>query len=717
MELKLVKLNFLILVLSMGLVLVACKGEKVDKVETPVKEKAVNPFFADYGTPYEIPAFDKIKSEHYMPAFKKGMEEHKKEIEAIINSTEAPTFENTIEAMDNSGALLTKVQSVFFNLTSAETTDDLKKIQKEVIPLLSKHSDDINLNDKLFAKIKAIYEQKDKLNLNTEQMMVLKKYYQNFVRSGAELKAEDKDKMRKLNKELSLLALKFSDNLLAEVNNFVMVLDKKEDLAGLPEAVIAGAAEVAKERGKEGKWAFTLDKPSWIPFLQYSTRRDLREKLYKGYINKGNNNNELDNKKIISKIAALRVEKANLLGYKTYADYILDKNMAKTPANVYKLLNQLWDAALPMAKKEAKELQKMIKKEGGKFKLASWDWWYYAEKLRKEKYDLDENQLRPYFKLENVRNGAFHVADKLWGLKFTERTDLPKYHKDVQTFEVKDKDGKFIGVFLMDFHPRAGKRGGAWMNSYRKQVKIKGKHVYPIIVNVCNFSKPVGDKPALLSFDEVSTLFHEFGHALHGLLSQCTYDSVSGTSVPRDFVELPSQVMEHWAAQPEVMKVYAKHYKTGEVIPQKLIDKLEKSGHFNQGFATTEYLAASLLDMKWHTMTEAKEVDTTKFEDDYLKEIGLIPEIISRYRSTYFGHITGGYAAGYYAYIWAAVLDNDAFEAFKEKDDIYHQETAKKMRDFIFSRGGSDEAMKLYKSFRGAEPTIEPLLKNRGLKK
>ncbi len=713
MELKFVKLNFLILLLSLSLVLIACSGEKA--VKAPVKE-AVNPFFADYGTPHEVPAFDKIKAEHYMPAFKKGMEEQKKEIEAIVNKTEEPDFENTIEAMELTGALLTKVESVFFNLTSAETNDELQKIQKDVTPLLSKHSDDINLNAKLFARVKAVYDKRDKLNLNQEQQMVLKKYYQGFVRGGAELKPEDQDKLRKLNAELSMLALKFGENLLNEVKTFEMVLDKKEDLAGLPESVIAGAAETAKARGHEGKWAFTLDKPSWIPFLQYSTRRDLREKLYKGYINKGNNNNELDNKKVISKMAALRVEKANLLGFKTYAAYIVDKNMAKTPANVYKLLNQLWKAALPIAKKEAAELQKMINKEGGKFKLASWDWWYYAEKLRKEKYNLDENQLRPYFKLDNVRDGAFHVAKQLFGIEFVERTDIPKYHKDVQTFEVKDKDGKFIGIFLMDFHPRPGKRGGAWMNSYRKQVRIKGKQVYPVIVNVCNFSKPVGDKPALISFDEVETLFHEFGHGLHGLLSNCTYNSVSGTSVPRDFVELPSQLMEHWASQPEVLKVYAKHYKTGEVIPQELIKKLENSSHFNQGFGTTEYLAAALLDMNWHTLTEAKEVDTTSFENDYLKKIGLIPEIISRYRSTYFSHITGGYAAGYYVYIWAAVLDNDAFEAFKEKGNIYDQETATKLRKFIYGSGGSDEAMKLYKSFRGADPKIEPLLKNRGLK-
>lgn len=674
-----------------------------------------NPFFVEYNTPFNIPPFDKIEEEHYLPAFKEGMKQQQNEIEVIANSSEAPTFENTLEALESSGALLTKVRNVFFNMTSAHTNDELQNIAKEVAPLLSRHRDDIMLNEKLFQRVKAVCEQKDRLDLSVEQNTLLEKYYQDFVRGGANLDEEKKTELREINEEISLLTLEFGENILKENNVFELVIEKEEDLAGLPEAVITGAAEAAKELGHEGKWVFTLHKPNMIPFLQYSERRKLREKVFKAYINRGDNDNNLDNKKILSRIAALRVKKANLLGYKTHADFVLELNMAKKPENVYSLLNQLWKPALAKAKKEAEELQEMIKKEGKDFKLEAWDWWYYAEKLKKAKYELDDETLRPYFKLENVRDGAFAVAGKLYGITFEEITDIPKYHENVKVFEVKEADGSHIGLLYTDYHPRASKRGGAWMNSYRKQSRLGGREITPAITNVCNLSKPTGDKPALLSFEEVSTLFHEFGHALQGLLSNCTYKRLSGTAVPRDFVELPSQIMENWAAEPQVLRAYARHYETGKPIPDELIEKIKKASHFNQGFATTEYLAASFLDMDWHTLTEAGELDPVEFENASLNKIGLISEIVVRYRSTYFRHIfSGGYSSGYYSYIWAEVLDADAFQNFKEVG-LFDQKTAQAFRKNILAAGGTEDPMTLYKRFRGAEPKMDALLKRRGL--
>lgn len=675
-----------------------------------------NPFFSEFDTPFQVPPFDKIQVEHYLPAFKEGMEQQNMEIEAIVNNPGTPTFENTIEAIENTGSLLDKVENVFYVLNGSMTNDDMQKIAKEVAPLRSKHRDNIWLNKKLFQRVKAVYEQKDKLDLMTEQNTLLVKYYKDFVRRGANLDEEKKTRLKEINQELSILTVKFGENVLKENNSFEMVIDKKEDLAGLPQAVISGAAEAAKEREYEGKWVFTIHKPSMLPFLQYSENRALREKIFKAYINKGNNNDELDNKDNLAKIAALRVERANLLGYKTHADYVLENNMAKKPENVYKFLELLWKPALKIAKREVKELQEMISKEGHDFKLQPWDWWYYAEKLKKAKYALDEEMLRPYFKLENVREGAFSVASKLYGIQFIEREDIPKYHEDARVFEVKEADGSHIGIFYTDYFPRASKRGGAWMNSFRKQSRLHGKDIYPVITNNGNFSKPTGGKPALISSEEVVTLFHEFGHGLHGLLSDCTYNRLSGTSVSRDFVELQSQVMENWAFEPEVLKMYAKHYETGEVIPQELIDKLEKASHFNQGFVTVEYLAASFLDMDWHTLTEAKELDADEFEEASLNKIGLIPEIIVRYKSPYFNHIfSGGYASGYYSYIWAEVLDADAFQAFKETS-LFDQKTAQSFRENILERGGTEDPMVLYKRFRGAEPKVEYLLKKRGLK-
>lgn len=682
--------------------------------KSPVQQTK-NPLLEPFNTPYGVPPFDRIKEEHYLPAFEQAIKEHKKEIEKIADNPEEPTFENTIAALDRSGALLRRVSAIFFNLLAANTNDKMQEIAKKVSPMLSRHEDEIYMNAKLFQRIKSVYEKRDTLNLTPEQRTVLEKYYQNFVRGGANLDEKKKEELKKINEELSVLTLKFGENVLKDKNSFVMVIDKKEDLAGLPENVVAAAAEAAKKKGYEGKWVFTLDKPSFIPFLQYSKKRNLREKILMAYANLGNNNNEYDNKAIVAKIVNLRIKKAHLLGYKTYADYALAVNMAKKPENVYKLMNEIWKPALAKAKEERALLQKMIYKEGERFKLKPWDWWYYAEKLRKEKYALDEEMLRPYFQLDNVRKGAFYVANKLFGITFVERNDLPKYHPDVKAFEVKDSSGKTIGIYYADYFPRPSKRGGAWMDAFRKEAIINGKRIIPVVYNVTNFSRPVGDKPALLSLEEVLTLFHEFGHALHELLSQCTYYRVSGTNVPLDFVELPSQFMENWAVEPAVLKVYAKHYKTGKPIPDELIEKIHNARHFNQGFATTEYLSAAFLDMDWHTVSESRNWNVLKFEKESLHRIGLIPEIIVRYRSTYFRHIfSGGYAAGYYSYIWAEVLDADAFHAFKEHG-LFDRETAAKYKKYILESGGSQDAMQLYIKFRGKEPSIEPLLERRGL--
>ena len=674
-----------------------------------------NPFFKEGSTPFQTPPFDEIKIDYYLPAFEEGIRLQKAEVDVIINNTEKPTFVNTIEAMEKSGKLLTKVSSVFYNLNSANTNDEMQSIAKTVAPMLSKHNDDINLNEKLFARVKAIFNEKDKLSLTTEQKTVLKNYYDDFIRGGANLNNEQKEKFRKINEELSLLSLKFGENLLKETNSIGLIIENKNDLAGLPESVIQSAFELGKTKGHEGKWVFTLQKPSFIPFLQYSEKRNLREVIFKAYINRGNNNNEFDNNKTLSSIAALRVERANLLGYKTHADYILEKNMAKNPETVYKFLNDLWKPALNRAKMEIDDMQKIINNEGNNFKLEAWDWWYYAEKVKKEKYDLDEKMLRPYFKLENVLQGVFDVASKLYGIKFVERNDIPTYHPDVKVIEVKEAEGKHIAILFTDYFPRDSKRSGAWMNSFRDQSNIGSNFITPIISNVGNFSKPTSDKPSLLSLDEVNTLFHEFGHALHGLLSNSVYPSVSGTSVPRDFVELPSQVMENWALAPEVLKMYARHYQTNEPMPEDLIKKIENSQLFNQGFETVEYLAASFLDMDWHALTVPEEKDVTGFEKESLNKIGLIPEIESRYQSTNFQHIfSGGYSSGYYSYIWAAVLDADAFEAFEEKG-LFDHATALSFRKNILEKGGSEDPMELYKRFRGREPKVDALLKRRGL--
>ncbi len=676
-----------------------------------------NPFFTEWNTPFGVPPFDQIKIEHYAPAFEAAMKQQKDEVAAIAGSPSAATFENTVEALERSGALLDRVANVFFAMKSSLTNDELEAVAKDIVPRLSKHSDEILLSDPLFRRIEAVCEKPDKSGLTAEQSRLLEESYKSFVRGGARLSPEKKARLTQINAELSLLGLDFAEHLLKENNRFELVIGDKANLDGLPEGVIAAAAETASGRGHEGKWVFTLHKPSMIPLLQYSSRRELRQKIYQAYINCGNHDDELDNKKICARMAALRVEKAQLLGYHTHAHFVLEENMANEPGKVYELLRKLWTPALARAKSEAAEMQKLIDAEDGRFELQPWDWWYYAEKVKKARYDLDETMLRPYLKLENVIDGAFDVATRLYGLQFQKRPDVPVYHADVTAFEVKDADGSHVGLLYVDYFPRDSKRGGAWMSEFRAQAKIGGKNIRPVIYNVGNFSKPTADKPSLLSFEEAETLFHEFGHALHGLLSDCTYKSLSGTSVPRDFVELPSQIMENWASEPEVLRIYARHYQTGEPMPDELIDKIGKSRHFNQGFETTEYLAASFLDMDWHTLAKADpDCDVLAFENRSLAQIGLIPQIVSRYRSPYFQHIfAGGYSAGYYSYIWSAVLDADAFEAFKETGDVFDRKTAASFRENILSKGNSDEPMTLYKRFRGKEPAIQPLLKRRGL--
>ncbi|HNW58320.1 MAG TPA: M3 family metallopeptidase [bacterium] len=675
---------------------------------------AENPLLKEFKTPFGVPPFSKIRNEHYLPAIEEGIRQQRLEIAAIAANPEPATFANTIDALELSGELLTRVTNVFDNMTSALTSDALQLIAQQAAPLRSAHADDILMNGPLFSRIKAIYEQRASLGLTPEQTMVLTRYYRDFMRGGANLDEAQKEQLRALNQELSLLTLKFGDNVLKETNTYALIVADPRDLAGLPPALVSSAAEAAAARGQAGKWAFTLQAPSIFPFLQYAENRTLRQQIYEAYIHRSDNGNEADNKTLLSKIAALRVRRAQFLGYPSHADYILEENMAKKPENVYALLEQLWRPAQARARQETADMQAIIDQEQGGFQLQPWDWWYYAEKVKKTKYDLDEEALRPYFKLENVRNGVFCVAQKLYGITFTERKDIPVYHPDVRVFEVKEADGRPVGILMVDYFPRASKRGGAWMSEYRLQQKLGGIR-RPVICNVGNFSMPTADKPALLSMDEVETMFHEFGHALHGLLSDCTYPRVAGTSVARDFVELPSQIMENWAFEPEVLKGYACHYQTGAPIPEALIDKIGKSGHFNQGFATVEYLAASFLDMDWHTLREPIEHDASLFEEQSLARIGLLPEIAPRYRSSYFRHIfSGGYSAGYYAYIWAEVLDADAFQAFKETS-LFDPATASAFRKYILSAGGSEEAMTLYKKFRGREPGIGPLLQKRGL--
>ena len=675
-----------------------------------------NPFLKEWSTPYGLPPFSEIQNKHYLPALDEGIKQHSAEIQAIIDNPEEPTFENTIEVFDHSGELLAKVVGVLFNLSESNSSKKLNKIVEKAMPKLSEHNDNIFMNPKLFARVEKIYNQNQD-NLTTEQQKVLEKIYKRFVRNGIGLDEQKQERLREINKQMSLLEQKFGNNLLDETNDFKLILEEK-DLAGLPQSVRdAAAADAKSAKLGEGKYLFGLQKPSWIPFMQYSERRDLREKMFKAYSERGNRNNSKDNKKIILDIMKLRIEKANLLGYKTYSEFILEENLAKNPETVNNFLASLFPAALAKAKEEVVDMQKIIDRENGGFKLAAWDWDFYAEKVRQEKYALNEDEIKPYFKMENVREGVFAVASKLYNIKFEPLNDVPIYFPEVEAFKVTDNaDGSLIGILYTDYFPRESKRGGAWMNNVRDQQVINGTDIRPVIVNVGNFTKPTTEKPSLLTIDEVETMFHEFGHALHGLLSKCHYSTVSGTNTPRDFVEMPSQIMENWAFEPEVLAMYAKHYKTGEIIPDSLVQKIKNAGTFNQGFMTTELVAAAILDMNWHDLTSLDGIEVEKFEQECIKKMGLIDEIIPRYRSTYFNHIfNSGYCAGYYAYLWAECLDKDAFELFRQRG-LFDRATAKSLRENILEKGSSDDLMKLYRQFRGQDVSQEPMLKGRGLK-
>ncbi len=679
-------------------------------------DNSCNPFFTEYQTPFGVPPFEQIKTEHYKPAFLQGMEEQVAEIEAIVNNTEAPTFENTVAAMDQSGALLEKVSYVFYGLNSCNTNDELQALSKELSPLLSKHSDDISMNAKLFERVKTVYENRENEKLNKEQTKLLEETYKDFVRGGANLDAEKQAKLRELNSKISMLQLTFGQNMLKETNAYRLVIDKKEDLAGLPDNLIAAAAETAAADSMEGKWVFTLHNPSIMPFLQYAENRELRKDIFNGYISRGNQGNENDNKDVCAQLVAARLEKAKLMGYEDYAAFVLETRMAKNASAVYNLLDQVWEPALKKAKQELADIQAEIKKEGQNFEAEGWDWRYYADRVKKAKFNFDENLIRPYLKLENVRDGMFLFANKLYGITFTAIDSIPLPHPEAEAFECKDQDGSHLGVLYLDYFPRASKRGGAWCGQYRGQSYKDGKKVAPVVTIVCNFTKPAAGQPALLTADETSTMFHEFGHALHNLFRDVHYNGVS--RVARDFVELPSQINEHWTFEPEMLKEYAKHYETGEVIPTELVDRLAECGKYGQGFATTEFLAASLLDMDFHTLKEMPaNFDVVAFEKETLGKRGLLKQIPPRYRTTYFNHtMGGGYTAGYYSYLWSEVLDADAYEAFKETGDIFNKDVAAKFRNFVLKPGCIDDEMTMYVNFRGKQPGIEPLLKNRGLK-
>ena len=675
---------------------------------------SANPFFTDYETLFQIPPFEEIKMEHYKPGFEQGMKEHLDEINDITANTAAATFENTFVALERTGKTLDKVSDVFFNLLSSNTNDQMDSLAQEMSPKLSAHSDSILLNKDLFHRVKSVYEKRKSLSLNLEQTRLIEETHKYFVRAGVQLDENSMERLTEINQKLSSLSVQFDQNLLKETNEgFILVIDDKDQLHGLPKDVVDQASALAESENHSGKWLFKPTRPSMYPFLTYSTERDLREKLYNSYIKRGDNDNERDNKNIAIEMSALRIERAKLLGYKTHADFVLEDNMAKNIKRVNALLDKVWEPALSRAKQEVQEMQELIDAEGGNFKFAAWDWWHYSEKIRQNKYDFTEAEVKPYFSERKVLEGAFDVANKLFQISFTERFDLPKYRENIRSFEVKNNNGDTIGIFYTDYTIRPNKGGGAWMNTFRSQSKFDGIKI-PIVINVCNFPPLNTDGVSLLSFGQAETLFHEFGHALHGLLSDATYPSLSGTRVARDYVEFPSQLMENWANEPSVVQSYAQHYQTNESIPAELLKKISRASKFNQGFATTEYLAASYLDLAWHTLEEKVE-DANAFEKEILQNLGLIPEIASRYRSTYFAHIfAGGYSSGYYSYLWTEVLDADAFELFKEKG-LFDAETANNLKTLIYSSGNTRDLMDQYRKFRGSDPKIEPLLERRGL--
>ena len=687
------------------------------KPEQKTEAESPNPFLTEYTTPFQVSPFDQIKNEHYLPAFEAGIAEQQAEIEAIANNTEPATFKNTILPYDKSGQTLSRVSNVFFNLNECLTNDEMVAIAEQVLPMLSKHSDAIMMNPKLFERIDYVFQHCDEMGLDDQQFRVVKKYHEDFMRHGAGLPADKQAELSQINEQLSTLSLQFGNNLLKENAGYKLVIENEADLAGLPQTSIDAAAEQAKDEGMEGKWVFTLSKPSLIPFLQFADNRDLREQMYKAYYNRGDNGNEYDNKQLINEMCKLRVQKAKLFGYDNYADYVLAVNMAQDSKTVDKFLIDIFNPAQQLAKKELAEMQSIADKEGANIKLEGWDWWYYAEKLRKAKYDFDENYIKPYLTVDNVRNGMFTAANKLYGITFTQNTNLPVYYPGVETYEVKEANGDFLGILYMDYFPRESKSGGAWCTSFRESGHdINGKKIYPIVSLVMNFTPASGNTPALLTWDETETMWHEFGHSLHAFFSDGLYTRTCG-NVPHDYVEMPSQIMENWVAEPEVIRMYAKHYQTGEVMPDSLIAKIENSALFNQGFMTTELIAASILDMKYHELTEVQDLDVDAFEKQQMDAIGLMPEILPRYRSTNFSHIfNGGYSAGYYAYTWAEVLDKDAFNYFKSSGNLFNPELAASFRKNCLQECGNDEGMVQYRKFRGQDPDYEPYLKARGLK-
>lgn len=684
------------------------------------KQAGKNLLLEEFKTPYGIPPFDKIKVEDYKPAFEEAIKEYHSNVDKIVSNKEEPTFENTIEALDRSKKLLNKVSQIFMAQTSANGTPEIKKVSKEIMPIISLGSDEVILNGKLFDKIKIVYSKKETLGLNPEKLTLLEDTYNTFSRNGGNLNEEDKKILKDINSKLSKLSISFLENVQNEENEFELLIKDEKDLAGLPDWLIKTGKETANKKGKEG-YLYTLHKSSSFPFVTYCDNRELRKKMFLAYTKKGDNDDKNDNKKVLLEVLKLRDQKAKILGYKDFAEFTLSNVMAKNIKNVFELMDKIWEPALKMAKQEAKDLQNLAIKITGdkKFKLESWDWFYYTEKLRQEKYNLNSEELKPYFSLENVTNGVFYVVNKLYGLKFEDITkSVPTFNPEVSTYKVTDKDDKYVGILLMDFHPRETKKNGAWMTSYRKQeIDEKGNFINPIISITCNFTRAIDDKPSLLNLEEVTTYFHEFGHALHGLLSQGTYYSLTGTAVKRDFVELPSQIMENWAVQPEVLKFYAKNYKTGEVISDDLIQKIQKVETFNNGYVFVENLAAVYLDLYLHSTSIDEIKDIREFENKTIKKIGLIDEIVQRYKATYFNHILGGYAVGYYAYKWAEVLDADAFEAFVETGNIFDSNTSDRFKQFILTKGGTEEAMELYRNFRGKDPDPKAMLKRAGFVK
>lgn len=689
------------------LLLVGCSQEKSND----------NPFFAEkYNTPYEIPPFSKITIAHIREAMLKGIEEKKATIQQIAENTEAPTFENTILALDNAGELLNKVESVFGSLSSSNSNQEFRDLQKEVSPLSSELTNTTYMNDKLFQRVKVVYENQGQANYDKEQKKLIENYYKRFVRNGANLNDADKEKLAKLNNEISMLQLQFDQNLLHETNNTFVTVDKLEDLDGLPQANIDAAAKMAKDNGQEGKWMFNMQRASCNPVLQFCNNRDLRKQVYNAYYNRGNQGNEWDNKEISAKLVELRLKKANLMGFKDYASFSLDNQMAKNSENVYNLLNQIWEPAVKKAKEELDDIRAEIRKEGKTFEPEGWDYMYYLDKAKNAKFNIDDNAIRPYLEVYSVQQGMFYVANKLYGLTFKERTDLPKYQEDTKVFEVYDKDGSLLALFYTDYFPRDGKGAGAWCGGFRDQYYKDGQRVVPIVTNVASLTPPNGDTPALQNITNITTEFHEFGHALHSFMNDVKYHGTG--SVERDFVEVPSQIDEHWALEPEILNVYAKHYQTGEVIPMELVKKIQESEKYGQGFATVELIAASLVDMDLHTLTEIPaNFNVMDFEQQKLNERGIPRQIFPRYRVTNFEHIMGGgYTAGYYSYLWAEVYECDAYQAYKEAGNILDSSIAQRFRETIFAPGGIDDGMTMYRNFRGRDPKIDGLLENRGLK-